>query len=242
MFNKKGRKPRVQNVDLKKIRWVYKRSNDDFITGEYKKTRVRGEISHYNYDAQKTGKGFKMNAHHVPLRQMNHRYEQSQPAEMYVFFWPFFFLSFSCCVFFRFHSRTSCSTQMSHFQRTFCPGSQLITQKGVLTLHSYCSSILALKFVVYANCIFRAIFGQGKLLPSGFGVSRRSISSPACGCKWRCRGGVYWRADVSGEQAWICLQEWAARTGILQGQRSPIPRARVHSAVYAPSSAAPRDN
>ncbi len=39
-------------------------------------TRGRGDMSNYNYDAQKTGKGFKMNAHHVVLRQMNHRYEQ----------------------------------------------------------------------------------------------------------------------------------------------------------------------
>jgi hypothetical protein len=43
---------------------------------EYKKVRARGELSRYNYDAQKAGKGFKMNAHHVPLTQMNHRYEQ----------------------------------------------------------------------------------------------------------------------------------------------------------------------
>ena len=52
--------------------------NDDFITAEYNKARVRGEMSRYNYDAQKDGKTFKMNAHHVPLRQMNHtrRYEQ----------------------------------------------------------------------------------------------------------------------------------------------------------------------
>ena len=46
---------------------------DDFITSEYKKTKDRGEMSRYIYDAQKAGKTFKMNAHHVPLRQMNHK-------------------------------------------------------------------------------------------------------------------------------------------------------------------------
>ena len=40
---------------------------------EYKKVRARGELSRYNYDAQKAGKTFKMNANHVPLRQMNHK-------------------------------------------------------------------------------------------------------------------------------------------------------------------------
>jgi hypothetical protein len=46
---------------------------DDFITAEYKKARARGEMSRYNYDAQKAGKAFKMNpSHHVPLRQMIH--------------------------------------------------------------------------------------------------------------------------------------------------------------------------
>ncbi len=38
---------------------VMKFVNDDFITTEYKKTRAREEMSLYNYDAQKTGKGFK---------------------------------------------------------------------------------------------------------------------------------------------------------------------------------------
>jgi hypothetical protein len=35
--------------------------NDDFITAEYKKVRVRGEMSRYNCDTQKAGKTFKMN-------------------------------------------------------------------------------------------------------------------------------------------------------------------------------------
>ncbi len=34
-------------------------AKDDFITAEYKKAGARGEMSRYNYDAQKTGKGFK---------------------------------------------------------------------------------------------------------------------------------------------------------------------------------------
>ncbi len=53
-------------------------SVDDFITGEYKKARTRGEMSRYNYDTQRGGKGFQMNSHHVPSRKMNHRYEQCQ--------------------------------------------------------------------------------------------------------------------------------------------------------------------
>jgi hypothetical protein len=46
---------------------LQKKQEDDFITTEYKKVRVRGEMSsHYNYDGQ-------MNAHNVPLREMNHK-------------------------------------------------------------------------------------------------------------------------------------------------------------------------
>jgi hypothetical protein len=37
--------------------------DDDFITVEYKKARVRGEMSLYNYDPQTTGKDFEMNTH-----------------------------------------------------------------------------------------------------------------------------------------------------------------------------------
>jgi hypothetical protein len=43
-----------------------------FATG-FKKGESQGQTMSLNtYDAQKTGKGCKMSAHHVPLRQMIH--------------------------------------------------------------------------------------------------------------------------------------------------------------------------
>jgi hypothetical protein len=53
---------------------------------EYKKVRARGELSRYNYDAQKAGKTFKMNANHVPLRQMNHKKVEQQTRGRNFFF------------------------------------------------------------------------------------------------------------------------------------------------------------
>jgi hypothetical protein len=40
--------------------FVWKKVTDDFVTSEYKKTGVRGEMSRYNYEAQEAGKTFKI--------------------------------------------------------------------------------------------------------------------------------------------------------------------------------------